>query len=157
MHWICRESAEGCYVPNAGFFEDVVFEDPSWLQASCDSDSTDVAGDTSGDQQSNPKSDEVVESVDVNELQHDSTSGLMPSNNGEKDAATGVTEGVSDLKLSDTVSGNDPNDQQTLSTADIDSLLDKCLLQALHTTVKDKDLPLPGSTLWWDFLSLPLG
>ncbi|KAL9298437.1 hypothetical protein ACSQ67_024333 [Phaseolus vulgaris] len=130
------------------FFEDVVFEDPSWLQASCDSDSTDVAGDTSGDQQSNPKSDEVVESVDVNELQHDSTSGLMPSNNGEKDAATGVTEGVSDLKLSDTVSGNDPNDQQTLSTADIDSLLDKCLLQALHTTVKDKDLPLPGSTLW---------
>ncbi|ESW05863.1 hypothetical protein PHAVU_011G215800 [Phaseolus vulgaris] len=142
------ESAEGCYVPNAGFFEDVVFEDPSWLQASCDSDSTDVAGDTSGDQQSNPKSDEVVESVDVNELQHDSTSGLMPSNNGEKDAATGVTEGVSDLKLSDTVSGNDPNDQQTLSTADIDSLLDKCLLQALHTTVKDKDLPLPGSTLW---------
>ncbi|KAK7327311.1 hypothetical protein VNO80_31552 [Phaseolus coccineus] len=142
------ESAESCYVPNAGFFEDVVFEDPSSLQASCDSDSTDVVGDTSGDQQSNPKSDEVVESVDVNELQHDSTSGLMLSNDGEKDAATGVTEGVADLKLSDTVSGNDPNDQQTLSTADIDSLLDKCLLQALHTTVKDKDLPLPGSTLW---------
>ena len=152
-------------MPNAGFFEDVVFEDPSSIQASGDSDSTDVAGDTSTDvagdtstdQQNNPKSEEVVESQDVNELQPDSTSGLMPSNDGENDAATGVTEGVADLNLQDTVSANDPNDQQTLSTADIDSLLDKCLLQALHTTVKDKDLPLPGSTLWWDFLSLPLG
>ncbi|XP_047160305.1 eukaryotic translation initiation factor 2D isoform X1 [Vigna umbellata] len=142
------ESPEGCYVPNAGFFEDVVFEDPSSLQASCDSDSTDVTGETSTDQQNNQKSDEVVESLDVNELQHDSASGLISPDDGENDAATGVTEGMADLKLPDTASGNDPNDQQTLSTADIDSLLDKCLLQALHTTVKDKDLPLPGSTLW---------
>ncbi|WVZ01670.1 hypothetical protein V8G54_022476 [Vigna mungo] len=140
------ESPEGCYVPNAGFFEDVVFEDPSSLQASCDSD--DVTGETSTDQQNNQKSDGVVESLYVNELQHDSASGLMSPDDGENDAATGVTEGMADLKLPDTASGNDPNDQQTLSTADIDSLLDKCLLQALHTTVKDKDLPLPGSTLW---------
>ncbi|XP_021834521.1 eukaryotic translation initiation factor 2D-like [Prunus avium] len=39
-------------------------------------------------------------------------------------------------------------DQHPLSTEDVDTLLEKCLLQALHTTVKDKDLPTPGSTLW---------
>ncbi|CAJ1978197.1 unnamed protein product [Sphenostylis stenocarpa] len=142
------ESAEGRYVPNAGFFEDVVLEDPSSLQASHDSDFTEVAGETSIDQHNNPKSDDAAESLDVNELKPDSTSAFSPSNTDENDAATVVTEGVADLKLPDTASANDPNDQQILSTADIDSLLDKCLLQALHTTVKDKDLPLPGSTLW---------
>lgn len=38
--------------------------------------------------------------------------------------------------------------QLPLSVEDMDMLLDKCLLQALHTTVKDKDLPIPGSILW---------
>ncbi|TKY68227.1 Eukaryotic translation initiation factor 2D [Spatholobus suberectus] len=142
------ESAEGCYVPNAGFFEDVVFEDPSLLPSSHDTDLIEVAGETSIDQQNNPKSDVVEECLDVNELQHGSTPALVTPNDDENDTAAEVTEGVADLKLLDTASANDPNDQHTLSTADIDSLLDKCLLQALHTTVKDKDLPMPGSTLW---------
>nr|KYP43724.1 Ligatin [Cajanus cajan] len=132
-----QESAEGRHVPNAGFFEDVVYEDPSLLPASHDSDLTEVAG-----------GDGAEESQDVNELQPDSTSTLTAPNDNEDDTAAEVTEGVSDLKLTDTATASDPNDQHTLSTADIDSLLDKCLLQALHTTVKDKDLPMPGSTLW---------
>ncbi|KAJ0603929.1 putative SUI1 domain, PUA domain, PUA-like superfamily, SUI1 domain superfamily, Pre-PUA protein [Helianthus annuus] len=61
------ESADARYVPNAGFLEDVVFEDPS---------------------------------------------------------------------------------QVSLSVEDVDALLDKCLLQAFYTTLKDKDLPIAGSTLW---------
>ncbi|KAG4987232.1 hypothetical protein JHK86_034923 [Glycine max] len=142
------ETAEGRCVPNAGFFEDVVFEDPSLLQASHDSDLTEVAGETSIDQQKNPKSDGSEESLDVNELQTDSAPALATPNGDENDTTAEVTEGVADLKLPDTVSANDQDDQLTLSTADVDSLLDKCLLQALHTTVKDKDLPLPGSTLW---------
>ncbi|XP_020238274.1 eukaryotic translation initiation factor 2D [Cajanus cajan] len=143
------ESAEGRHVPNAGFFEDVVYEDPSLLPASHDSDLTEVAGgETSNDQQKNLKGDGAEESQDVNELQPDSTSTLTAPNDNEDDTAAEVTEGVSDLKLTDTATASDPNDQHTLSTADIDSLLDKCLLQALHTTVKDKDLPMPGSTLW---------
>lgn len=40
------------------------------------------------------------------------------------------------------------SEQHPLSVEDMDMLLDKCLLQALHTTVKDKDLPIPGSILW---------
>lgn len=135
-------------MPNAGFFEDVVYEDPSLLPASHDSDLTEVAGETSNDQQKNLKGNGAEESQDVNELQPDSTSTLTAPNDNEDDTAAEVTEGVSDLKLTDTATASDPNDQHTLSTADIDSLLDKCLLQALHTTVKDKDLPMPGSTLW---------
>ncbi|KAH1223039.1 Eukaryotic translation initiation factor 2D [Glycine max] len=125
-----------------------LMQDPSLLQASHDSDLTEVAGETSIDQQKNPKSDGSEESLDVNELQTDSAPALATPNGDENDTTAEVTEGVADLKLPDTVSANDQDDQLTLSTADVDSLLDKCLLQALHTTVKDKDLPLPGSTLW---------
>ncbi|XP_061365739.1 uncharacterized protein LOC133309012 [Gastrolobium bilobum] len=139
------ESVEGRYVPNAGFFEDAVFEDPSLLSPSHDSDFTEVACETSIDQQGNTKRDEVVESMDVNESQAESSTALATPND---DAANEMTEGVGDLKLPDTGSAGDPNDQHSLSTADIDLLLDKCLLQALHTTLKDKDLPMPGSTLW---------
>lgn len=58
---------------------------------------------------------------------------------------------MSDLKVTENVStdGNNVEDQHTLSTEDVDEILDKCLLQALHTTVNDKDLPIPGSTLWY--------
>ncbi|RDX97928.1 Eukaryotic translation initiation factor 2D, partial [Mucuna pruriens] len=122
--------------------------DPSLLPSAHDSDLTDVACGTSIGQQINPKSDGAGQSLDVNELQPDSIPTLTTPNDDGNDTATEVTEGMADLKLLDTASANDPNDQHTLSTADVDSLLDKCLLQALHTTVKDKDLPMPGSTLW---------
>lgn len=137
-------------MPNAGFFEDAVFEDPSFLSLSQNSDSTEISCETSIDQPNNTKSIEVEESLDVNELQADSSPALTTPNNDGNDTANEITVGVADLKLPDTGSVNDQNDQHSLSTADIDSLLDKCLLQALHTTVKDKDLPMPGSTLWWD-------
>lgn len=135
-------------MPNAGFFEDAVFGDPSLLSLSKDSESME---ETSIDQQNDAKSDPVEESQDVNEFQADSGPAL---NDDENDTANEITAGVTDLKLPDAGSSNNPNDQHSLSTADIDSLLDKCLLQSLHTTVKDKDLPMPGSTLWWDYLSL---
>lgn len=137
-------------MPNAGFFEDAVFEDPSLLSPSQNLDSTEVARETSIDQQNNAKTNEGEELLDVNELQADSSPALTTLNDDENDTANEITVGVADLKLPDTGSANDPNDQHNLSAADIDLLLDKCLLQALHTTVKDKDLPMPGSTLWWD-------
>ncbi|KAJ1409686.1 SWIB/MDM2 domain superfamily [Sesbania bispinosa] len=141
------ESAEGRCVPNAGFFEDAVFEDPSFSSSSHNPDLTEDACETSTEQENNTKSDEAEESLGTNELQADSGPSLT-TNNDENDAANEITEGVADLKLPDAGSANDTNDQHTLSTSDIDLLLDKCLLQALHTTVKDKDLPMPGSTLW---------
>ncbi|GAU26594.1 hypothetical protein TSUD_267090 [Trifolium subterraneum] len=142
------ESVEGRYVPNAGFLEDVVFGHPSLLSPpSHDSDLTDAACETSIDQQNNAKSDEAEGLLDVNELPSDSSHALTTPNNGEI-TADEITAGVVDLKLPDSDSPNEPNDQHTLSTSDIDLLLDKCLLQALHTTLKDKDLPIPGSTLW---------
>lgn len=135
-------------MPNAGFFEDVVFEDPSLTSPSQNSDSTEVACETSTDQRNNTESNEGEESLDVNEIKAVSIPALTKPNEAENDTASEITLGVADLKLPDTGSANEPNDQQILCTADIDLLLDKCLLQALHTTVKDKDLPMPGSTLW---------
>jgi translation initiation factor 2D len=134
-------------VPNAGFLEDVVFGHPSLLSPpSHDSDLTEAACETSIDQQNNTKS-EAEGSLDVNGLPSDSSHALTTPNNDEI-AADEITAGVVDLKLPDNDSPSEPNDQHTLSTSDVDLLLDKCLLQALHTTLKDKDLPIPGSTLW---------
>ncbi|KAF1896714.1 hypothetical protein Lal_00034413 [Lupinus albus] len=138
---------EGHHVPNAGFYEDAVFEDPSLLSLPQNSDSTEIVGETSTVQPNNTGSIEVDESLDVNELQADSSRAFTIPND-ENVTANAITAGVADLKLPDSSPVNDPNDQHTLSTGDIDLLLDKCLLQALHTTVKDKDLPMPGSTLW---------
>ncbi|KAL8143319.1 hypothetical protein V2J09_016351 [Rumex salicifolius] len=59
---------------------------------------------------------------------------------------------MSDLKASDDTSIEDSyaeaDNKKSLSASDVDRLLDQCLLQALHTTIKDKDLPMPGSILW---------
>ncbi|KAL0326446.1 UNVERIFIED_CONTAM: Eukaryotic translation initiation factor 2D [Sesamum radiatum] len=61
-----------------------------------------------------------------------------------------ITTAMVDLQVVEDAAGIESNvdDQHLLSVEDVDALLDKCLLQALHTTVKDKDLPMPGSILW---------
>lgn len=136
-------------MPNEGFLEDVVFGHPSLVSSpSHDSDLTESACETSNDRQNNTNNDEAEGSLDVNELPADSSHALTTRNNDEN-TADQITARVGDLKLPGSDSPNDSNDQHTLSTSDIDLLLDKCLLQALHTTLKDKDLPMPGSTLWY--------
>lgn len=72
------------------------------------------------------------------------------SNVVENDLNEHVVADIQDLKLTEDgdQSNADPEQRLILSVEDVDTLLDKCLLQALHTTVKDKDLPMPGSTLW---------
>ncbi|KAJ6693190.1 hypothetical protein OIU85_003999 [Salix viminalis] len=110
------ESVEGHYVPNAGFLEDVVFEDPVFLSSVQVPDSCEGSGDSS-----NHENDEQVTTV---------VGGFKVTDNIAADESTTVEE------------------QHTLSAEDLDAYLDKCLLQALHTTVNDKDLPMPGSTLW---------
>ncbi|XP_028799185.1 eukaryotic translation initiation factor 2D-like [Neltuma alba] len=142
------ESVENRYVPNAGFLEDVVIEDPSTSSSFQTSDSTGGGGETSNGQQNSSESNERVESLDVNDAPADSAHALAPPNDDANDSTNELTVGVGELKLQDVDPVDELNGQLSLSSADIDSLLDKCLLQALHTTVKDKDLPMPGSTLW---------
>ncbi|EXC32473.1 Eukaryotic translation initiation factor 2D [Morus notabilis] len=143
------ESVEGHYVPNAGFLEDVVFEDPA--SSSCQtSDSRDDATDSSHNQPSETNGKEVEDSVGAAEEHPILDSASVSQIEGKNDTAEGITSGVADLKVTDTTTADEMvvEDQQPLSIEDVDMLLDKCLLQALHTTVKDKDLPMPGSTLW---------
>lgn len=140
------ELVEGHYVPNAGFLEDVVFEDPSLSSASQASDSCEGVNEASSDPQNDISNKKEGESVDVLDL----TSEANPSSTAQldvsNDPAEQITANVDDLEVTDEESNVKVH--HTLSTEDVDALLDKCLLQALHTTVKDKDLPMPGSTLW---------
>lgn len=68
----------------------------------------------------------------------------------KNDTEENVVGSMNELSLGDDVSANEANTdkQNTLSPEEVDTLLDQCLLQALHTTLKEKDLPIPGSTLW---------
>lgn len=136
------ESVEGHYVPNTGFLEDVVFEDPVLVSSSQGLDSFEDAADASEDPENNIKNEEEGESEPntVSTTEIDAKSGM----------AEEAIANVGDIKLEDDASAKETNveEQLALSVEDVDAYLDKCLLQALHTTVKDKDLPMPGSTLW---------
>ncbi|PRQ22346.1 hypothetical protein RchiOBHm_Chr6g0249251 [Rosa chinensis] len=96
--------------------------------------------------------------VDVADVQSEPSSAPVAPINVRNEIAEEVTANVGDLKLTDDDSADQSTgeDQQPLSAEDVDMLLEKCLLQALHTTVKDKDLPMPGSTLWSNYV-LPCG
>ncbi|CAI9267143.1 unnamed protein product [Lactuca saligna] len=126
------ESAEGRYVPNAGFLEDVVFEDPSLSTT-----------DATSDHENNADNQELeVANATIDDLD-DSSSNTNISQQ--------VITDLDNLKVTENVEsdkGTAAEDQNTLSVEDVDALLDKCLLQAFYTTMKDKDLPIAGSTLW---------
>ncbi|KAL8060040.1 hypothetical protein ABFX02_03G127400 [Erythranthe guttata] len=142
------ELAENCYVPNAGFFEDAVFEDPALISGGQASDSCEdhlLVG------QTNAINDEFM----GDDSAADGAPSILDSSSAEepivtKEASEQITTAMADLQVKDDTSGIESNvdDQPLLSVEDVDTLLDKCLLQALHTTVKDKDLPIPGSILW---------
>ncbi|XP_062073177.1 uncharacterized protein LOC133777535 [Humulus lupulus] len=144
------ESVEGHYVPNAGFLEDVVFEYPasSSLCQTSDSCDDDMAN-SSHDQWDGIDDKEVRDSVDAADDQSVRKFVSMAQTDAlNKSAEQEITSSVADMKVTDNVSAGESiaEDQHPLSMEDVDMLLDKCLLQALHTTVKD--LPMPGSTLW---------
>ncbi|PPR92188.1 hypothetical protein GOBAR_AA28492 [Gossypium barbadense] len=149
MHYyhLCRESVEGHYVPNSGFLEDVVLEDPSFLASNQPSDSSEGATCESDVQQSCVNNENTEGSVDVNGAISDACAASMQ--NDSENAAKEITTDASDLKSTANVDAAKLDiELLSLSIEDVDSHLDRCLLQALHTTVKDKDLPMPGSTLW---------
>jgi len=132
-------------VPNAGFLEDVVFADPSSISASHSHED-----ETLNDQSNDVNVDGGVESVSGCAVRSENDSDSNCKLDGKTDVSEQVATELGGLKVSEDISAADVHtvDQHSLSTEDIDMLLDRCLLQALHTTVKDKDLPMPGSTLW---------
>eukprot|EP01018_Ginkgo_biloba_P024480 Gb_22708 [translate_table: standard] len=141
------ESAEGRYVPNAGFLEDVVLEDPTSIvnsQATASSEH-DASGNLlhNGDNEG----EEDVKDGDKIDSGHEATVQLV----AENEASDSIVKDLERLKVSDVVDDEESSGKglsSAMSIEEVDAILDKCLLQALHTTVKDKDLPMPGSTLW---------
>lgn len=143
-HDLLWGSVEGHYVPNAGFLEDVVVEDPAFLSTSQVSDSCEGAADSSKDQRNG---EEGIIDIDNANSEPSSTSATQDDFNGN--IVEQVAADVGDLKLTENVDAGETNEEQhVLTTEYVDAYLDKCLLQSLHMTVNDKDLPMPGSTLW---------
>ncbi|XP_006647382.1 eukaryotic translation initiation factor 2D [Oryza brachyantha] len=134
------DSADGRYVPNEGFYDDIVIEDPNYASLSQPSGSSEDHAE--GIHDSTIESEEAA--VDVSES-HTTDHPI------HAEAIEDLTAGVNEVKLSEDRATEEPTEErehQNMSTEEIDSLLDKCLLQALHMSIKDKDLPIPGSTLW---------
>ncbi|KAF0932154.1 hypothetical protein E2562_008685 [Oryza meyeriana var. granulata] len=134
------DSADGRYVPNEGFYDDIVVEDPNYASQSQPFGSSEDPAE--GIHDSTIEGEEAA--VDVSES-HTADPAI------HVEAVEDLTAGVSEVKLHEDKATEEPTEErehQNLSTEEIDSLLDKCLLQALHMSVKDKDLPIPGSTLW---------
>lgn len=147
LNLLFRESVEGHYVPNAGFFEDVVYGDPALASSSQTDDSCEGTDDASTYEQNDISDKGVGGSIDQTKSDVLDEPGAVLT--AQTDSTTDeIISGVNDLKVVNDISTKESNVQHTLSAEDVDMLLDKCLLQALHTTVKDKDVPLPGSTLW---------
>ncbi|KAK6116717.1 hypothetical protein DH2020_049537 [Rehmannia glutinosa] len=142
------ELAENCYVPNAGFFEDAVFEDPALFSAGQASGSCEDGFSVGQTDAINNEYMGGASAADGIPLIPDSAATEDPIVKNE--ASEQITTAMVDLQVTENASGIESNvdDQNPLSVEDVDVLLDKCLLQALHTTVKDKDLPMPGSVLW---------
>lgn len=137
-------------MPNAGFFEDVVLEDPAFLSSCQGFEPVEGASDVANDQQDSIKKEEVGESVNSGDTVSETNATLATQIDLKNDNVEEVIADVDALKLMDNVVDDESNSEghHTLSTEDVDVHLDRCLLQALHMTVKDKDLPMPGSTLW---------
>ncbi|XP_073305743.1 uncharacterized protein [Primulina huaijiensis] len=140
------ESSENCYVPNAGFFEDVVVADPSLLSSLQASDSRE---DDSSVGQGNVDNGNMTDANDFDEIPPVLESDLTKDSVVATEASEQITTAMTDLQIeNDSGLESNVDSQPLLSVEDVDSLMDKCLLQSLHATVKDKDLPMPGSTLW---------
>lgn len=144
------ESAEGRYIPNDGFLEDVVLEDPTSIatsQAAGLSESEVVDALEHLLQGSGHDSEKDVHHGTEFDSRHEPTKQLCVENEDSDQ----VVKDLNALKVTDDIeeqAGSGKGQLATMSVEEIDVLLDKCLLQALYTTVKDKDVPMPGSTLW---------
>ncbi|PIA55254.1 hypothetical protein AQUCO_00800168v1 [Aquilegia coerulea] len=138
---------EGQLVRNGGTFKDVVLEDPALSLGRLTSDSCGDSCSTTSSHQ-NGLTGEVADVGTVHEEQYLDSA---PHRDIKKDIPEDVISDTSGLKLTADASveaGSGENDIHEISSTDVDALLDKCLLQALHTSLNDKDLPMHGSTLW---------
>lgn len=131
-----------------GFLQDIVLEDPalssvSQTSDSCNDDSSPgLTNAINKEQKRDACAADGASSVLVDASMEDPT--VM------NEVSEQITTAMVDLQVEENASGFETtvSEQHPLSVEEIDRLLDKCLLQALHTTVKDKDLPVPGSILW---------
>ncbi|KAF5196223.1 Eukaryotic translation initiation factor 2d [Thalictrum thalictroides] len=138
---------EGHLVRNGGIFEDVVLEDPALSLGCLTSDSCEDSCSTTSSHQ-NGLTGEVA---DVGAVHQEQYLDCAPYIDIKKDIPEDLISDTCGLKLIPDASveaESVENDIHEISSTEVDALLDKCLLQALHTSLNDKDLPMHGSILW---------
>ncbi|XP_047321462.1 eukaryotic translation initiation factor 2D [Impatiens glandulifera] len=128
-------SVDGQLVPNAGFLENVVYGDPSL------SSTSEAHGSCESDDGVEQQKDDVAQII---ELQSGTDAG---SKNVDVER---VINEIAELEVAENSTTDELSNRehQSSSTEEMDLILDKCLLQALHKSIKEKDLPIPGSTFW---------
>ncbi|GBG70581.1 hypothetical protein CBR_g6708 [Chara braunii] len=197
------DSADGKYVPNEGFKEDIVVEDPNVL-AKMEAAFASVASgeaDTSAKVEHGGESEKAEDAVERGMTSHlawelgstaaaaaDNVEGAptnheadgrasemlvnaeTASESGPRASRAAVMTDLHGLVLSDKGSGvgNDEADTHfaavgesvssgtpvsgpaaaSMTVDEVDALLEKSFLQALHTSVKDRDLPIAAGNLW---------
>lgn len=123
-----------------------MFEDPTFLSSRQESTACEGPSEVYNDHVGGAEDEDVTESVD----EMNSNSIQKREMDGSNERPGKLVADIDALTVADDVSaeGSNVEDRHNFTSADVDALLDKCLLQALHTTIKDIDLPMPGSTLW---------
>ncbi|MCO5564200.1 hypothetical protein L7F22_017858 [Adiantum nelumboides] len=148
------ESAEGRYVPNEGFFEDMVSRDPAFVTGELSEMLPDEDASSVNEDNNENESDIVnrQETKEISDAGVDSSPSMVKKDDAKEEGLSKEIEGLaSNLEATkmDGITDAEADSAETpMTIEEIDTLLDTCLLQALHTTVKEKDLPMPGSTLW---------
>ncbi|KAI5057282.1 hypothetical protein GOP47_0027297 [Adiantum capillus-veneris] len=145
------ESAEGRYVPNEGFFGDMVTKDPAYVprefsEMLLDEDASSV------DEDSNENGNSIGNKLETKDSVVDSSPAVVAKDNVREEGVSKEIEGLAPdleaVKMDGVADAEAESAEAPMTIEEIDRLLDTCLLQALHTTVKEKDLPMPSSTLW---------
>ncbi|GJP32236.1 hypothetical protein CLOM_g16830 [Closterium sp. NIES-68] len=151
------ETAEGSYVPNKGFLADIVVPDPDApAQASPEGQSTDpdtspqhtlaaAAAAAAAEQAEEDYGAAVAAAASVS----DSPQQLAePLRQMGLDATGASAGGVGDSGAGDGEVGEQAAAAAQATPAQMDDLLDRCLLQALSVSIKPTHLPLGASSLW---------
>lgn len=149
------ESAEGGHVPNEGFLEDMVRDDPAHVKAGSDQALPIGLVEVDGrsfvkDLDSNANEPHETRVVPCQEIDStaEGSSKLSANQEGEENELEGLASEIESLRTHNCAAGDSESVDLPITVEEMDLLLDKCLLQALHMTVKENDLPMPGSTLW---------
>lgn len=139
---------EGKYSPNEGFGEKIVMG----ISEGKEAEST-VAS-NGGVENGDANTHEAGGKTPINEGAEQGPERGMEGLTIDRAQAGGPEREAEGGEKGDGDAGDGEKAAASMRPEEMDRLLDECLLQALYTTVKDKDLPMPAGNLWCVYICL---